>query len=89
MPLVELQKLLNDLVTDSPHMARAKNTSPQVTTKSQLIKKRPFDNPDAEGSKRHQRGEGSGRGRGRGKCGGKGRTFQTMAEWISAPSLEL
>jgi hypothetical protein len=73
MPVVELQIFLSILVTDSPHLGRARNAplSTDNPRGNRFTKNRPSDNPDVDGSKR-QRGNGSGRGRGRGNRVGRG-----------------
>jgi hypothetical protein len=59
-PMVELQTFLNGLVTDSPHLSRARNISTQADNhgRTKLTKKRPFDTPDVDGAKRLS-GEGA------------------------------
>jgi hypothetical protein len=67
MPLVELQNFLNDLVTDSPHLGRAKGAPAPYDNLggSRPAQKRPLDNPEVVATKHFERGEGSYDGRGR------------------------
>jgi hypothetical protein len=76
MPLVELQNVLNYLVTDLPHLGRARSalTAFDSHGSGQPTKKRPLEEPQVEGTKSFQRCEGFGHGRGRGNRGGRGRT---------------
>jgi hypothetical protein len=82
LPLVELYFFLNDFVSDSPHLGRARSTATLSTTHGggQPTRKRPNDDLLIEASKRWQRGEGSWLGRVRsrgndrgGRGGGRGR----------------
>ena len=77
--LVELQNLLNDVVTDSPQLGGIRSTTCPSTTHGggQPTRKRNFDDPLVGASKIWKR-NGGGRGRGRGggqggNSGGRGR----------------
>jgi hypothetical protein len=66
--LVELQKFLNDVVTDSPELGSMRSSpSPYA----QPTRKRNYDDPLVEASKIWKR-NGGGRGRGRGRGGNQG-----------------
>jgi hypothetical protein len=71
MPLVDLQNFLNDLVTDSPHLGRARPAPTPSNSQGggQPTGKRPNDDSMLEASKRWQRGEGLRFGRGHGRGG--------------------
>jgi hypothetical protein len=58
MPLVELRSL-NDLVTDSHHLAHARSAAKSIDNHGgrRPTKKRPHEDPEVEGTKRFQRGE--------------------------------
>jgi hypothetical protein len=76
--LVELQNLLNDVVTDSPHLGGMKSTAGPSTALGggQPTRKRNPEDPLVGASKIWKRnGAGRGRGRGGGK-GGRGRPSQ-------------
>jgi uncharacterized membrane protein YgcG len=93
--LVELQNFLNDVVTDSPQLGKAKSTA---GPSSQPTRKRNFEDPLDEASniwKRNKggrglgRGHGRGRGRGGGNNGGRGQTscredFNTLSKAMTA-----
>jgi hypothetical protein len=72
MPLVYLQNFPNDLVTDSPHLGRARSapTPSDHHGGSRPTEKRPLEDQKIEGAKHFYRGEEFGRGRGRGNRGG-------------------
>jgi hypothetical protein len=74
MPMVELQNLLNKLVTDSPHLGRARGAPTSIDNPrgSRLSKKRFFETPKVEGTKRLHLGEGSRFARGRARGGSRG-----------------
>jgi hypothetical protein len=86
MPLIESQNFLNDLVTDSPHLCRAKSAHALAKHgSSRRAKERPLDELEVEGIKLFERGEGSGRGRGRGRGnrGGRGLTSSNIGQICS------
>jgi hypothetical protein len=88
----ELQNFLNDIVTDSPHLGRAKSRDGLSTTLGarQLTKKRPND-PLVDASKIWKRGEGAGLEEvvvAEVNVEAVAELFQTLAELIMAPSME-
>jgi hypothetical protein len=79
LPLVEVQNLLNDLVTNSPHSCRVRPTqAPSNNHGGRPTKKRPNDDPMVDASKRWLRGEGLRSGGGRGRGGGHGGSCRTF-----------
>ena len=69
MQLMELQKFLYDVVTDSPHLGGVKSTPRPSTTLGggQPTKKRTDEDPLVGASKVWKRNNGAGAGRGRGR----------------------
>jgi hypothetical protein len=75
LPLVERQNFLNDIVTNSPHLIRARSTVRPSTITSrggQPTKKRTYEDPLVGASRIWKRGERAGFRRGRGRVGGRG-----------------